>query len=119
MPNPLKSLHLIAIIIQLYYVLFLSVFPLCYQFYDMMRDYKRRPMVFGYNSKIAPHRYPILYSGKIEVNWETLKSIPAHNSNAANMGVSWWSHDIGGYYKGFYEFETHRNTMPKQRLPTM
>ena len=28
-----------------------------YQFYDMMRDYKRRPMVFGYNSKIAPHSY--------------------------------------------------------------
>jgi len=78
-----------------------------YQFYDMMRDYKRRPMVFGYNSKIAPHRYPILYSGKIEVSWDTLREIPAHNSNAANMGVSWWSHDIGGYYKGTEDNELY------------
>lgn len=78
-----------------------------YQFYDMMRDYKRRPMVLGYNSKVASHRYPVLYSGKTEVNWETLKSIPTHNSNAANIGVSWWSHDIGGYYKGIEDNELY------------
>ena len=78
-----------------------------YQFYDMMRDYKRRPMVLGYNSYVAPHRYPILYSGKTEVSWDTLKQIPLHNSNAANIGVSWWSHDIGGYYKGTEDNELY------------
>lgn len=78
-----------------------------YQFYDMMRNYQRRPMMLGYNANIAPHRYPVLYSGKTEVSWETLRAIPFHNSNAANMGVSWWCHDIGGYYKGIEDAELY------------
>jgi alpha-glucosidase (family GH31 glycosyl hydrolase) len=78
-----------------------------YQFYDMMRDYKRRPMLLGYNAHVAPHRYPVLYSGKTVVSWDTLKSIPMHNSNAANSGISWWSHDIGGYFKGMEDNELY------------
>lgn len=78
-----------------------------YHFYDMMRDYKKRPMVLGYNALTAPHRYPVLYSGKSIVGWETLKKIPYHNSSAANIGVSWWSHDIGGYYKGIEDNELY------------
>ncbi len=78
-----------------------------YHFYDMMRNYKRRPMVLGYNSLVAPHRYPVLYSGKTIVGWDALKLIPAHNSNASNNGVSWWSHDIGGYFKGIEDNELY------------
>ena len=78
-----------------------------YHFYDMMRNYKRRPMVLSKNAGIAPHRYPVLYSGKTVVSWETLKLIPFHNSSAANIGVSWWSHDIGGYYKGIEDNELY------------
>lgn len=78
-----------------------------YHFYDMMRNYKRRPMVLSKNAGIAPHRYPVLYSGKTVVSWETLKLIPFHNSSAANIGVSWWSHDIGGYYKGTEDNELY------------
>ncbi|MBO5414483.1 MAG: DUF5110 domain-containing protein [Bacilli bacterium] len=78
-----------------------------YHFYDMMRDYKRRPMVLGYNSFMTPHRYPVLYSGKTEVSWDTLKAIPVHNADAANLGVSWWSHDIGGYFKGTEDNELY------------
>ncbi|MDD2378108.1 MAG: glycoside hydrolase family 31 protein, partial [Bacilli bacterium] len=78
-----------------------------YHFYDMMRNYKRRPMVLGYNSLVAPHRYPVLYSGKTIVGWNALKLIPAHNSNASNNGVSWWSHDIGGYFKGIEDNELY------------
>ncbi|MDD4808576.1 MAG: glycoside hydrolase family 31 protein [Bacilli bacterium] len=78
-----------------------------YHFYDMMRNYKRRPMVLGYNSLIAPHRYPVLYSGKTIVGWDALKLIPAYNSNASNNGVSWWSHDIGGYFKGIEDNELY------------
>ena len=47
-----------------------------YQFNDMKRNYKRRPFVMGYNSGIAQHRYPVLYSGKTVVGWEALKQIP-------------------------------------------
>ena len=78
-----------------------------YHFYDMMRNYKRRPMVLSKNAGIAPHRYPVLYSGRTLVSWNTLKLIPFHNSNAANIGVSWWSHDIGGYYKGIEDNELY------------
>lgn len=78
-----------------------------YHFYDMMRNYKRRPMLLTTNSLIAPHRYPVLYSGKSTVSWETLKLIPIHNASAANNGVSWWSHDIGGFYKGIEDDELY------------
>lgn len=78
-----------------------------FQFNDMLRDYKRRPMLLTTNSLVAPHRYPILYSGKSVVSWDTLKLIPMHNSAAANNGVSWWSHDIGGYYKGIEDDELY------------
>ena len=78
-----------------------------YHMYDMMRNYKRRPMVLAKNSLIAAHRYPILYSGKTRVSWETLGLIPFYNLNATNIGVSWWAHDIGGYYKGIEDNELY------------
>jgi alpha-glucosidase (family GH31 glycosyl hydrolase) len=78
-----------------------------YHFYDMMRNYKRRPMVLSKHAGIAPHRYPVLYSGRTVVSWDTLKHIPFHNSSAANIGVSWWSHDIGGYHKGVEDNELY------------
>lgn len=71
-----------------------------YHFMDMKKDYKRRSMIVTRNPGVAAHRYPILYSGKTIVGWNTLNLIPLHNSSATNIGVSFWSHDIGGYYKG-------------------
>ncbi len=78
-----------------------------YHFYDMMRNYKRRPMVLTRNPMIAPHRYPVLYSGRTEVSWDTLKEVMRTNANAANMGVSFWAHDIGGYSKGTEDNELY------------
>lgn len=73
----------------------------------MMRNYKRRPMVYGYNSRVAAHRYPVLYAGKSIVSWETLANLPYFNGRAANIGVSWWSHDIGGYFNGVEDNELY------------
>ncbi len=78
-----------------------------YHFYDMMRDYKRRPMVYGYNGTIAAHRYPVLYAGKSTVSWNTLKAIPFFNGKATNLGISWWSHDIGGFFFGTEDSELY------------
>lgn len=78
-----------------------------YHFYDMMRDYKRRPMVYGYNASIAAHRYPVLYAGKATVSWKTLRALPFFNGKATNIGVSWWSHDIGGYFYGTEDNELY------------
>lgn len=78
-----------------------------YHFHDMMRNYKRRPMVLSSNTGIAAHRYPVLYSGKTIVDWKTIKLIPFFNSGASNFGVTWWSHDIGGFHKGIEDSELY------------
>ena len=78
-----------------------------YHFYDMKRNYKRRPMILSNNAGVASHRYPVLYSGKTLVDWKTLTLIPFFNSAATNIGVSWWAHDIGGYFKGIEDNELY------------
>ncbi len=78
-----------------------------YHYFDMQRDYKRRAMICTRNAMIAPHRYPVLYSGKSVVGWDTLRMIPFYNGNATNMGISYWSHDLGGYYNGMEDSELY------------
>lgn len=78
-----------------------------YQYYDMTKYSGRRPLLYAYNSCLAPHRYSILYSGKNIVSWDTLKEIPLFNINSSNNGVTWWSHDIGGYHKGTEDNELY------------
>lgn len=78
-----------------------------YHFYDMTRDFKRRPLILSRNSLINPHKYPVLYTGKSIVSWDTLKSIPFYNASAANNGVSFFAHDIGGFYKGIEDNELY------------
>ncbi|MEG2311377.1 MAG: glycoside hydrolase family 31 protein, partial [Bacilli bacterium] len=77
-----------------------------YQFLDMARN-NNRPMLLSENALIAPHRYPIMYSGKTIVSWETLKQISLYNSSATNIGCSWCSHDIGGYHLGTEDNELY------------
>lgn len=76
-----------------------------YQYYDMMKYASRRPLIYAYNSLLCPHRYSILYSGKNIVSWDSLRDIPLYNINSTNSGVSWWSHDIGGYHNGVEDNE--------------
>ena len=76
-----------------------------YQLYDMYRNFDNRPMILGKYTGMCDHRYSILYSGKQEVGWNTLINIPKHNFSATNKGISWWAHDIGGYYNGIEESE--------------
>ena len=62
-------------------------------------------VILSRNPGIAPHRYPIVYSGKTKVSWDTLKFLPMYNNSAANLGVSWHAHAIGGYYGGMEDDE--------------
>ena len=78
-----------------------------YIFNEYNKNNKRRPVVFSRNSNIAPHRYSILYSGKTIVDWNTLKLLPYYNSTSSNLGISWWSHDIGGYKGGIEDPELY------------
>ena len=76
-----------------------------YLYYDQYRDVSKRPLICSYNSLTAPHRYPILYTGKSSVDWNTLKKIPKFNILASNMGISFLSHDLGGTSDGIEDSE--------------
>ena len=79
--------------------------------YYHIRDFKKndyqRPMLLTRNSGVAAHRNGVLYSGETIVNWETLKYLPYFNCSASNMGLSWWSHAIGGYKDGIEDAELY------------
>ena len=68
---------------------------------------EQRSMILSRNSLSASHRYPIHYSGETLVSWDTLDFIPRFNSSAANVGVSWWSHDVGGFKNGIEDSELY------------
>ena len=69
-------------------------------YHYVIANSQERGIILSRNPGIAPHRYPIIYSGKTEVSWTTLKNLAAYNNSIANMGVSWQAHAIGGYSGG-------------------
>ncbi len=73
---------------------------------DMERNDKRS-LILGRNANFAPHRYPILYSGKNIISFEVLQFLPLFNITASNIGVSYWSHDIGGSVGGIEDNELY------------
>lgn len=78
-----------------------------YHHKDLARDPAKRGMLLSRNALVAAHRYPVLYSGKTKVSWDNFKSIPFFNLSASNIGVCWWSHDIGGYNGGVEDPELY------------
>lgn len=78
-----------------------------YCFLDSGRNESKRSMLMMRNPTIASHRYGVLYSGKTKVGFKTLKSLPFISSSSSNIGLSWWSHDIGGYYSGIEDGELY------------
>lgn len=78
-----------------------------YEFLDSGRNQMKRSMLFSRPASLVAHRYPISYSGKTKVSWDTLRRLPFYNITAANSGVSWISHDVGGSYGGIEESELY------------
>lgn len=78
-----------------------------YMYLDSGRNPAKRPMLLARNAIYAPQRYPILYGGSSEITWEELKKLPMRYLNAANLGVSWWSFDVGGNHGGVEESELY------------
>ena len=73
---------------------------------DLERNNKRS-IILSRNANFAPHRYPILYSGKNIISFEVLKILPLFNITASNIGVSYWSHDVGGAVGGIEDNELY------------
>lgn len=78
-----------------------------YHFNDFKRFTDKRPLILSRVANYAPHRYPVHYSGANVVSWNTLKILPFYNSSSSNLGISWWSHDVGGYKEGIEDSELY------------
>lgn len=78
-----------------------------YMYLDSGRNHNKRALLLARGSIYAPHRYPVLYGGSSEISWKALKLLPFQYLNAANIGVSWWSHDVGGNHGGIEDGELY------------
>ena len=76
-------------------------------YHYVIANLNERGIILSRNPGIAPHRYPIIYSGKTKVSWDTLKNLPSYNNSASNLGVCWQAHAIGGYYGGIEDEELY------------
>ena len=84
-----------------------SLWKLNYYHY-VKNDVKNiRGIVLSRNPGYASHRYPIMWSGKTKVNWNTLNLLPRYNLQGYNIGVSFIAHPIGGYSGGIEEDELY------------
>ena len=69
-----------------------------YHYLDSGRGDKR-PLILSRFAEAGSHRYPLGFSGDSSMDWPTLKFQPYFTANAANVGYTWWSHDIGGHHR--------------------
>lgn len=59
-----------------------------------------RPLILSRYAGIGSHRYPLGFSGDAGILWKALDFQPYFTYNAANIGYTHWSHDIGGHFMG-------------------
>ncbi len=78
-----------------------------YHFTDYKKFMDKRGLILSRNGGKSAHKYPVHYSGETRVGWDTLKYLPYFNSTASNIGLSWWSHDVGGYKGGVEDSELY------------
>ncbi len=57
----------------------------------------RRPMILSRTGGIGSHRYPVQFSADTYSHWEVLRFLVDFTTRAGNVGVSYWSHDLGGF----------------------
>ena len=79
-----------------------------YQFLDANRTFEKRAMLLARNGMKAAHRFPVHYTGNLNVSYKTLAMLPRFNMAAANVGLSWISNDIGGFTGGIEDPELYR-----------
>ncbi|MDY4138716.1 MAG: glycoside hydrolase family 31 protein [Eubacteriales bacterium] len=74
------------------------------------RDSERqrgRGMILSRYAGPGSHRYPVGFSGDTVASWASLRFQPYFTATAANIGYSWWSHDIGGFRAGVRDGEMY------------
>lgn len=67
----------------------------------------RRPLILTHDTYIGTHRYPVVSTGEVKCDWDSLKKICEYNINLANRGISWATHSYGGYVGGVEDSELY------------
>ncbi|GEK91987.1 glycoside hydrolase family 31 protein [Alkalibacterium kapii] len=75
-----------------------------YHFKDMT-DRGKDGLILSRYGGPGSHRYPVGFSGDAVITWDSLKFQPYLTATSSNIGYTWWSHDIGGHYKGYKDEE--------------
>ncbi len=78
-----------------------------YLYNSLKEDKNNRKFLLSRNSGIASHKYGVHYSGETIVDFKTLNYLPQFNSSSSNIGLSWWSHDVGGFKGGIEDSELY------------
>lgn len=65
----------------------------------------QRPLTFSRYAGPGSHRYPVGFSGDSVISWASLDFQPEFTATASNIGYGWWSHDVGGHFRGTYDPE--------------
>lgn len=58
----------------------------------------RRAMILSRTGGIGSHRYPAQFSADTYSQWEVLQFLVDFTARAGNVGVAYWSHDLGGFF---------------------
>jgi len=77
-----------------------------YHYLDNGRTDKRALILSRYAGP-GSHRYPLGFSGDTVITWKSLDFQPYFTTTAANIGYTWWSHDIGGHMRGIQDDELY------------
>ncbi|EXJ23733.1 Maltodextrin glucosidase [Alkalibacterium sp. AK22] len=75
-----------------------------YHFHDL-KDRGEKALILSRYAGPGSHRYPIGFSGDSMITWDSLNFQPYLTSTSSNIGYTWWSHDIGGHYRGYKDEE--------------
>ena len=68
---------------------------------------EKRPLILSRYAGLGSHRYPLGFSGDTVCTWKSLDFQPYFTNSAANVGYTWWSHDIGGHMRGVQDDELY------------
>ena len=76
-----------------------------YHYVDNAKEHHGDGLILSRYAGPGSHRYPVGFSGDTVISWDSLAFQPYFTSTAANIGYTWWSHDIGGHMRGSFDGE--------------
>ncbi|HEY9747630.1 MAG TPA: TIM-barrel domain-containing protein, partial [Allocoleopsis sp.] len=67
-------------------------------YFTHLADRDQRSLILSRTGGIGSHRYPAQFSADTYSQWEVLQFLVDFTARAGNVGMAYWSHDLGGFY---------------------